>query len=301
MQEQIKQNERKRAVCTIRKLNKVYEHAPVIPINNQSKIVMMSDCHRGIGNWGDNFMPNQNLFFSALNYYNKRCFTYIELGDGEELWENRKLDDIIRNHSDIYWLMSRFYQDNRLYMLYGNHDMYKRSEKYVREHYEAYYCESSDCMCPLFPGIKVHEGLRLCNVKTGKEYLVVHGHQGDLMNDILWRFTAFLVRFLWKPLEIMGVNNPIRPAKNYSLQGHTQKRLAGYVQKEHIPLIVGHTHRPHLPKEGELPFYNTGSCVHPRCITALEMEQGSFTLVKWCEMTREDGSIYVGRFVLDVE
>ena len=100
--------------------------------------------------------------------------------------------------------------------------------------------------------------------------LLVHGHQGDLMNDYLWRVSKFLVRYVWKPLELLGFNNPIRPAKNYSLQGLTQRRLHRYVVKEQKPLIVGHTHRPHLPQKGELPFYNTGSCVHPRCITALE-------------------------------
>ena len=121
------------------------------------------------------------------------------------------------------------------------------------------------------------------------------------MNDFLWRVSRFLVRYVWKPLELLGFNNPIRPAKNYSLQGMTQRRLHRYVVKEQKPLIVGHTHRPHLPQKGELPFYNTGSCVHPRCITALEYCNGHFLLVKWCEMTRPDGGLYVGRCVLAEE
>ena len=31
----------------------------------------------------------------------------------------------------------------------------------------------------------------------------------------------------------------------------------------------------------DLAYYNTGSCVHPRCITGLEITPGAFTLVKW--------------------
>jgi len=259
---------------------------------------MMSDCHRGIGNWGDNFMANQNLFFRALQYYNDRRFTYIELGDGDELWENRHMEDIIRGHSDAYWLMSKFYRDHRLYMIYGNHDMQKKREKFVKKYYDCYYCEGEDCLMPLFPGIEIYEGLKLCHVDSGTEYLLVHGHQGDIMNDILWKLSKFLVRYIWKPLELAGFNNPIRPAKNYSLQGYTQKRLSGFVEREHMALITGHTHRPHLPGEGELPFFNTGSCVHPRCITAIEFENGAFSLVKWCEMAKPDGSLYVGRCVL---
>lgn len=288
-------------MCTVKKLKRVYENAPVLKVNSCTKLVIMSDCHRGCGNWGDNFMQNQNLFFRALDYYYRRCFTYIELGDGDELWENRKLKDIIENHSDIYWLMSKFYADHRLYMLYGNHDMKKRSERYVKENYETYYCESEDCHMTLFPDIKIQEGIRLLQMETGEEYLLTHGHQGDLMNDYLWRLSCFLVRYVWKPLEIIGFSNPIRPAKNYNLQGYTHNRLLRYVMKEEKALIVGHTHRPHVPRAGEPRFYNTGSCVHPRCITALELENGIFTLVKWCEMTRPDGSVYVGRTILAVE
>ena len=51
----------------------------------------MSDCHRGQGTEGDNFLKNQNLFLGALEYYNHRGFIYIELGDGDELCENRKI------------------------------------------------------------------------------------------------------------------------------------------------------------------------------------------------------------------
>ena len=246
-------------------------------------------------------MANQNLCFQALNYYYNNCYAYIELGDGDELWENRHMADIIRSHSDIYWLMSRFYAEHRFYMVYGNHDMQKKNHLFVKKYYDSYLCEGMDCILPLFPGIEIQEGLKLCHVKTGEEYLLVHGHQGDLMNDYLWRVSKFLVRYVWKPLELLGFNNPIRPAKNYSLQGLTQRRLHRYVVKEQKPLIVGHTHRPHLPQKGELPFYNTGSCVHPRCITALEYYNGHFLLVKWCEMTRSDGGLYVGRCVLAEE
>ena len=72
----------------------------------------MSDCHRGNGSWGDNFLNNQNLFFAALYYYYENGYSYIELGDGEELWENRQITDIINAHSDAYWLMSMFYKSN---------------------------------------------------------------------------------------------------------------------------------------------------------------------------------------------
>ncbi|MBO6016351.1 MAG: metallophosphoesterase family protein [Lachnospiraceae bacterium] len=285
-------------VSTVRKLRNIAERAKVLRIDEATRIVMMSDCHRGTGNWSDNFMANQNLFFRALEYYNERRFTYIELGDGDELWENRRMEDIIRAHSDAYWLLSCFYRDHRFYMLYGNHDMQKRQQRFAAKYYQNYYCDGLACMLPLFPGIEIHEGIKLHHAITGREYLLVHGHQGDLMNDRLWKISRGLVRYLWKPLEMVGVNNPIRPAGNYTIEGHTQKRLRRFAEQEKMGLIVGHTHRPHLPKADELPFFNTGSCVHPRCITALEYEHGDFSLVKWCEATRADGVLFVERCVL---
>ena len=57
---------------TAKRLDQAYKNALCLPIHKGSRIVMMSDCHRGVGNWGDNFLANQNLFFAALQYYNQR-------------------------------------------------------------------------------------------------------------------------------------------------------------------------------------------------------------------------------------
>ena len=45
---------------TYRRLSNVYENSKVIPYDYSSKFVIMSDCHRGSGNYGDNFLKNQN-------------------------------------------------------------------------------------------------------------------------------------------------------------------------------------------------------------------------------------------------
>ena len=61
------------------KLDKVYEHAKAVPFDSQSRLVIMSDCHRGQGNAADNFLANQVVCFGALEYYYQNGFTYIEL------------------------------------------------------------------------------------------------------------------------------------------------------------------------------------------------------------------------------
>ena len=97
---------------TYRRLSNVYENSKVIPYDYSSKFVIMSDCHRGSGNSGDNFLKNRNIFFAALNDYYKKGFTYIELGDGDELWENRCMEQIIEVHSNVFELLSKFYKSN---------------------------------------------------------------------------------------------------------------------------------------------------------------------------------------------
>ena len=59
------------------RITHAFDHAPLIPVNECSKFVIMSDCHRGIGNANDNFLKNETLFQSALQTYYKMGYSYI--------------------------------------------------------------------------------------------------------------------------------------------------------------------------------------------------------------------------------
>ena len=63
--------------------------------------------------------------------------------------------------------------------------------------------------------------------------------------------------------------------------------------------IVGHTHRPRFPWPGDVPFFNDGSCVHPRSITGIEIEDGTISLIKWQIATKDDGTLQIVRFLLE--
>lgn len=282
-----------------KRLHDVYNHASILPYNEHSKFIIMSDCHRGQGNTGDNFLPNQILYFAALEYYYKQGFTYIELGDGDELWENRKIKPIIEAHSDIFWMMSKFYNDNRLYMLYGNHDIVKQRKMIRHQNYHQFYCDSKECILPLFPGIQMREGLVLEHTQTKKQILLVHGHQGSFLNDTIWPVARFLVRYVWRPLELVGFTAPTGAGRSHSKKEKIEKKLADYANSQQKMLIAGHTHRPVYPQPGTGLYLNDGSCVHPRCITGLEIENNQIALVKWAVNSRSDRSLYVERQVLE--
>lgn len=286
-------------MSTSKCLSNLLTQAKVINFDENSRIVIMSDCHRGNGSWGDNFSNNQNLFFAALYHYYENGYTYIELGDGDELWENRKIEDIINVHSDAFWLMSLLYKDYRFYMLYGNHDIIKRDPRFVQNKCHSFYCDTVNSRIALFPGIEINEGIILRFRNTKYQILLTHGHQADFINNEIWRITKFLVRYLWKPLELIGVKDPTSAAKNNKRKNSIEKKLNDWSAKNQQMLICGHTHRPVFPKPGESLYFNDGSCVHPRCITAIEIKNGTIALVKWAVMTRPDRSLYVGREVLE--
>lgn len=280
------------------RLNRLFDSAPRIPFDDRSKLVMFSDCHRGEGGWADNFAKNQELFFHALQVYYDKGFTYVEIGDGDELWESKNLSEIVETHKHIYWMLSRFYRKNRLLMIYGNHDMKKKNPKSTKC-LETVFDERKNCRVPLCPNLKFHEALVLKHRNSNTEILLVHGHQADFFNYDLWWLARFLVRYVWKPLETIAVHDPTSAAKNNKKRILIERKLIDWVNKENKMMIAGHTHRPVFPSEEEPPYFNDGSCVHPRCITCIEIEDGYITLVKWAYFIRKDGTVYVGRELLE--
>ncbi len=277
-----------------RKLNRIRSLAPTIPFDDDAKFVFMSDVHRGRGNHGDNFEPNNLLFFGALRHYQDTGFTYFELGDGDELWENKKLSPIIDAHTDVYRQMAELYQNNRFVMLYGNHDIVKRKKLTSKKYYKSFFCEEDVCQKPLFPGLTVHEGLILQHEISKHRIFLLHGHQGSLLNDTLWFVGRWLVRYLWHPLERIGIRQPSNVARAPRHKDKLAKRLSDYATKEGVAIIAGHTHAPHFPAENER-YFNDGSCVHPRYITAIELENGALSLVKWSATLRDDLCVSVSR------
>ena len=252
------------------RLKKAYSHAKRCSLEECSRYVIMSDCHRGTGTVYDNFLKNQHLYFAALGYYYTHRFCYIELGDGEELWENREYERIRECHGNVYWMFEKFECNNQIIRVYGNHDMELKREK--------------------------EECVLLENKMGGRDICLLHGHQADVFNSVFWKLSRFLVRYFWKPLEKFGVNDPTSAAVNYKKQRSYEHCMEQFAEDMNLYLIAGHSHRPRLQEE-QL-YINSGSCVHPRCITAIEIERGKITLVKWTMETRPDMTLYVNRVVL---
>lgn len=285
-------------MSTVKKLDILFRKAEEIDFDDNSKIVLISDCHRGDGSFADIFSKNQNIYFKALNYYYKEGFNYIELGDGDELWGNDNMEHIIKTYSNIFWLLAKFHKEGRLNLIYGNHDMVKKNDGFVKSNLYERYDEVEERNIEMFNKIKVKESIVLRYKNNNEKILLIHGHQGEFMNDKLWWVNRFLVRYLWRPLSSFGINDPTSTADNNKKKQIASEGYIDWVESQKHMLIAGHTHKPRFSEPYEPAYFNTGSCVHPRCITAIEITSGQISLVKWSVKVKEDGALYIGKDIL---
>ncbi len=282
------------------RLSRAYKNAKVVAFDDSSKIVLFSDCHRGDNSFADDFANNKNIYFHALKHYYKNDFTYCELGDGDELWENLKFKSIFEAHKNIYLLMQKFHLEDRMHMIWGNHDMVYRKPKYVKKYLAEYYEPVIEKNKALFTDIKYHEAIILKHKTSAQEIFLTHGHQADFMNYIGWKINRALVRVLWKPLQVVGIADPTSPAKNHKELIKVERRVKKWIAaNNNLMTVIGHTHRPRFPEPGDLPFFNDGSCVHPRSITGIEIENGHISLIKWQIATNEEGVLQIVRVLLE--
>ncbi len=287
-------------MSTKHRLDKAYNTAKIIPFDDDSKFILFSDCHRGDNSFADDFAHNRDVYVHALTHYLEAGFCYCELGDGDELWETQKFDAIFQAHKDVYLLLKKFHDAKRLHMIWGNHDMVYKNPTYIKKNLSTYFDKETGEKVDLFPGIKYHESVRLEHRTTKQILFLTHGHQADWWNYIFWRWSRFLVRFLWKPLNLMGVSDPTSPAKNHKELIKIERRAKKWISENNNTFtITGNTHRPRFPQPGNIPFFNDGSCVHPRSITGLEIQKGTISLIKWHVSANKEGILQIIKTTLE--
>lgn len=261
-----------------RLLNKALKKAKTLPLNKDTKYILFSDLHKGDNSYADDFVKNMLIYKEALHHYYRNDYTYIELGDGIELWENRKIEPIIEAHNVIFDILKDFHKQNRLYLIYGNHDMIMMYPFMVKQ-----------LLGSLFTDLKYYESVLLQAKNPKHNILLLHGHQADYLNYLFWWVFQFMVRYVWKPLQLLGINDLTSPAKNYKERIKVERRMEEWIIKNNYqPVIFGHTHRPRFPSstalgniKKEAPMFNTGSCVHPDAIIGIEIENIQICMVKW--------------------
>lgn len=283
---------------TDKRLTNAYKSAKIEYFDKSSRYIIFSDAHRGDDSVSDEFSRNQNIFSHALDYYYAHGYVYVEAGDGDELWEHARFKHIRLAHSDVFLTLKRFYDKNRLIFLYGNHNIFLRSKMYVRHNFYDFYDEYKQGNYDLFRGIIPYQALVLKDKTSGQEILIVHGHQGDLMNDQLWIVSMLMLRYFWRFMHLVGFQNPASPAKNLYKRHRIEKNYKKWIRRHKMMLICGHTHRPKFPKKNELPYFNSGCCIHTKGLTGIEISEGNIMMVDWRIRADEVGVLRIERHVM---
>ncbi len=94
-----------------------------IDFNESDKFIIFSDQHKGARNYADDFGFAYDNYYAALTYYNQNQFTFVSLGDSEELWENT-LDNVKKHNQKSFELEAEFLKRNAFIKIFGNHDLY---------------------------------------------------------------------------------------------------------------------------------------------------------------------------------
>jgi len=86
------------------------------------RIIIFSDQHKGARNGADDFAIAAKNYCAALEFYSNENFSFINLGDCEELWENNILT-VIKHNKQEFDYEKKFIEQNRYYKIFGNHDL----------------------------------------------------------------------------------------------------------------------------------------------------------------------------------
>jgi UDP-2,3-diacylglucosamine pyrophosphatase LpxH len=281
-------------------LDRAFKNAKPIALTKDSKFILFSDLHKGDNSYADDFSHNMSIYKQALQQYYDQNFTYIELGDGVELWENYSFEPIYKAYIEIFDLLKLFQKDDRLHLLWGNHDMVFRNpltvEKIVRKFFRPKTLKEK----VQFFDLEYHESILLHVEEAAKKILLIHGHQADYLNYDLWKVSRFFVRYFWMPLQKwFGVKDPTSPAKNYKNLIKIERKLKNWILKNDNQMVIaGHTHRPRFPDVNELPYFNDGSCVHPNSIIGIEIKNLQIALVKWYTQSDDQGKQTIVKTIL---
>jgi len=289
------------------------------------RFIIFSDQHKGARDYADDFAIAENNYLAALDHYYTNGYTFINLGDCEELWENTP-DLVMKSNKRALQSEVRFLKENRYYRIFGNHDLEWK-----------YPFQQMLYLKPVFgDDLKIYEAVELTTSYNGKTYalFLAHGHQGDKRSDGN-PFSTWIVAAIWTPIQrFLNININTTSDSFALVDAHNIIMYDWSATQKDLLFISGHTHKPvfasldHIDLlnhelqaakvagnaeqikkiEGDLAayakeyegkkfvksmayptYFNTGCCCFDDGdISGIEIEDGFIRLIKW--ETAQDGS-----------
>ena len=272
--------------------------------------IIFSDQHKGTKTFDDDFLSNQVNYIAALNYYQQKKFSFINLGDAEELWEC-KPEKVTAAYESTLKAEAVFQEGDKYYRTFGNHDLLWKNNLDVM----LYLKKIFKMPLPVFEGIVLRMEI---NLSSPIDIFLTHGHQGDKMSDNN-AFSTWVIAHVWSPLQRFLQININTPANDFSLRNkHNHLMYEWSSESKNLFLITGHTHKPvfasgkyaenalHKIDTSESPhqlrptYFNTGCCCFSDGdITGIEIADGYFRLIKWHSEENVPGRVILEEMKID--
>lgn len=252
--------------------------------------IILSDHHKGNRDQADDFQNCEDNYIAALQHYHQQCYSYINLGDSEELWKY-KVAEVIPQYTAALQAEAAFQPDDKYFRCFGNHDIIWKNKWDV----ELLLKSCFHMPLPVYEAIALQATINERKITI----LVTHGHQGDKMSDNN-AVSTWLVAHIWTPIQRYLRINVNTASKDYTLRSkHNRLMYEWSSKKKDLLLITGHTHQPvfasgkyHDHPAGQIQagnpyslkpsYFNTGCCCFSDGdITGIEIANGKIALVKW--------------------
>jgi len=283
------------------------------------KVIIFSDQHRGARNGSDDFRVCEKSYLTALDYYNREQFYYVNLGDCEELWEST-IFSIVKHNQAVFAAEKKFIERDAYCKLFGNHDLFWDNDPLAASWLKKIYGAAIRIFAGIVMRVTISPDLQL-------DIFCTHGHQGDKQSDGN-AFSKWFVSYVWGPLQsFLEINTNSSSANDQLKTLHNMFMYDWSAAQEDVILITGHTHQPvfnsltHLERlylalekakkagdteamqkiEAEIPrrrreydfinhsfqqmkpsYFNSGCCCfNDGTITGIEIDSGFIRLIKW--------------------
>ena len=213
------------------------------------RMVIFSDLHKGARNGADDFRRCEQAYNAALGYYYVLGYWLVELGDVEELWEERART-VVKKYERTLQLSASFHIDpdgrgSRYTRVWGNHDDQWNRPAQVEKFLAPIY--SPEGVAPLqVHGSVVVQMLGIDGQPLGELFLA-HGHQGTFESDRASWISRIAVRYLWRPVQRLLHISLNTPAKDWVLRAKHNLAMHRWVvglERRDLLFIAGHTHKP---------------------------------------------------------
>ncbi len=217
-------------------LERLLNNARSLSLEENSRVLILSDLHMGNGGRRDEFRRNAALVGTMLaDYYHPEGYSLILNGDVEELFKF-SLDSITAQWGDFYDLFISFRKNGFFFKTYGNHDAELLEEKEYR--LAPYMLES----------LKFYYG--------NETILCFHGHQASVL---LWetyplvsRSVVLFLRYIAKPVGIRNFSIAYNSRRRFAIE----KSIYDFSNNAKIVSVIGHTHRPLFESLSKVDYLN---------------------------------------------